>query len=129
MSFVSFVIVCVVALIGYYAYLILKPEKKGFSYGEVRNPFKATDIAIEPPISVTIDMVSYTPIDLSNPPEDTPPQPEQDVKGTQGTIHINKYDNNTTVSNSSISNDEISLYLTTDLIKQSKSLFKTVMIA
>ncbi len=127
MSFVSFVIVCVVALIGYYAYLILKPEKKGFSYGEVRNPFKATDIAIEPPISVTIDMVSYTPIDPAT--EDTPPQPEQDVKGTQGTIHINKYDNNTTVSNSSISNDEISLYLTTDLIKQSKSLFKTVMIA
>lgn len=119
MSFSSFVIVCVVALIGYYAYLILKPEKKGFSYSEVSNPFKPTDITIEPPILVTAEMVSYSPANQIN--SITPPK--------SATEQGNKYDKSSNVSNSSISKDEISLYLTADVLNQSNALWNGVKIA
>lgn len=128
MSFSSFVIVCVVALIGYYAYLILKPKKTGFSYSEGSNPFKPTDITIEPPILVTTEMVSYSPANQIN--SITPPKPatEQGNKKNKAP-HTNKYDKNSNVSNSSISKDEISLYLTADILNQSNALWNGVKIA
>lgn len=54
MSFTSFVVVCVIALVGYYIFLALKPEKKSFSYEDNDSDFDGTEIVIDPPIAVTI---------------------------------------------------------------------------
>ena len=61
MSFTSFVVVCVIALVGYYIFLALKPEKKSFSYEDNDSDFDGTEIVIDPPIAVTIGMVSFVP--------------------------------------------------------------------
>lgn len=72
MTFVSFLIVCAVALVAYYLYLILAPEKKSQMFDDGRREGSMeTTIEIEP-IEVSADMVTYQPPTALESPERQP---------------------------------------------------------
>lgn len=61
MTFVSFLIVCAVALVAYYLYLILAPEKKSQMFDDGRREGSMETIIEIEPIEVSADMVTYQP--------------------------------------------------------------------
>ena len=61
MKFVSFLIVCAVALVAYYLYLILAPEKKSQMFDDGRREGSMETIIEIEPIEVSADMVTYQP--------------------------------------------------------------------
>lgn len=79
MNFVSFLIVCVVALVAYYLYLILAPEKKSRMFDDRRREGSMETIIEIEPIEVSADMVTYQPQAPVESPErqQTNEQPEK----------------------------------------------------
>lgn len=122
MSFTSFVVVCVIALVGYYIFLALKPEKKSFSYEDNDSDFDGTEIVIDPPIAVTIGMVSFVPTVSEAPNCGNSSNNNTDDDKTAK----NRYNQVTTVINCSLSNAEISAFYTKDAVTEGESLFSNI---
>lgn len=61
MTFYSFLLVCAVALVAYYLYLILAPEKKSQMFDDRRREGSMETIIEIEPIEVSADMVTYQP--------------------------------------------------------------------
>lgn len=61
MTFFSFLLVCAVALVAYYLYLILAPEKKSQMFDDGRREGSMETIIEIEPIEVSSDMVTYQP--------------------------------------------------------------------
>lgn len=123
MSYSGFVLICVIALIAYYAYQFLRPTKKEFS-PERKDGFKPSNIIIEPPVSVTLDMVSFSPTVLT---EETESEISDVVSG-EVSSNINKYEHYSTFSDSLLDKIELSSFVTKEAIKEGELLFSNILI-
>lgn len=122
MSFSAFVIVCVFALVGYYIFLALKPEKKGFSYEDNDSDFDSAEIVVDPPITVTLGMVTFSPTVPETSDNTTPPKSDTNADMTAK----NRYNHSTVVNGSSLEKAEISAFYTKDAIKEGETLFSNI---
>lgn len=62
MTFATFIIVCIVGLLGYYGYLIFfAPDKTASTFDDKVTGYSETEITIAPPIKVSLDMVTFHP--------------------------------------------------------------------
>lgn len=62
MTFATFIIVCIVGLLGYYGYLIFfATDKSSNTFDDKVTGFPDSEISIDPPITVSIDMVTFHP--------------------------------------------------------------------
>lgn len=119
MTFLHFIIFCVIVLIGYYTSLLIKPKNK-FSHAD-KEDFNAIDISIEPPIEVSVEMVSFSPT-VSD-------------KGSEDAISIDDSSTSALIYNTpAISSQceqgemELSEYITQEVLQQGSSLFSNVFI-
>lgn len=120
MTFSVFVIICLVALIVYYAFIALRPEKQT-NFRSERHPFKSIEIKVEPPIAVTMGMVTFSPTVVES-DKDTSTNTEEVEEDNS----INKYNSHSTITNCSLSDLEIKVFYTKEACEAGKQLFSNI---
>lgn len=121
MNFTGFAIICLVALAGYYAFAILRPDKQT-NFRSEQHPFKSTEIEVEPPISVTLGMVTFYPTVQDR--EDNTSAISPEYTGNTS----NTYDNHSPITNCSLSDLEIKVFFTREACEAGKQLFSNISI-
>ena len=121
MNFVTFIIFCVVCLLGYYIYLILAPDKKGTSFDNLEPDYPPTEIAIEPPIKVSMSMVTFLPSVMSLSDNSSP------ISANDTSAYGNRY-NKSNINQLATSDNEVFIAFTPNDVALGRTFFSSITI-